>query len=346
MNDNFDFNPNNVEMSKDEKKRHRGVFSGVCLAFVAYLLSVEVLVVITRIILTKFAPHLLGNYNASIVISSVLQYAIAFPIFFLIIKRIPKDPPVKQSLSIGRFIKYWSVAMVLMFVGNNVSMEIMFAIENAFGSTPSNAVDEILSNTNTGLSIVFAGIIGPIVEELMCRKLTIDRLSPYGDAVAIFFPALIFGLLHGNLYQFFYAFLLGVAFSYIYLRTGKIIYSIILHIFINLFCGVFPSYILGMFDYEEFVKLAMEGGITEEMIEANLLPLTLLGIYEIVFYTLLFMGAFKLFRGIRSIYFHKGFVRLPKGEGASIMFFNVGAIILIIYCTITIALNTIPAPMG
>ena len=314
MNDNFEFNQSKIEMSNEEKKSHRGVFSGVCLSCVAYLVVVEVLIYFARIILEKFAPQFLGSYNASIIISSVLQYAIAFPIFFLLIKKIPAHAPTKNTLEIGRFFKYCAVAMLLMFIGNNISMDIMIMIESYLGNAPSNAVNEILGNTSTVLSIVFVGIIGPIIEELMCRKLIIDRLTPYGDAVAIFFPALIFALIHGNLYQFFYAFLLGAAFSYIYLRSGKIIYSTILHIFINLFCGIFPSYIMGMFDYEEFLKLAMEGTLTEAHIEANLIPLTLLGIYEFIFYALIFTGAFKLWRNIRTLHFNRGLVRFPKGE--------------------------------
>jgi uncharacterized membrane protein len=45
--------------------------------------------------------------------------------------------------------------------------------------------------------------------------------------------ALLFGLFHGSLNQLCYAFLLGLVFGYVYIRTGKLRYTIMLHIGIN-----------------------------------------------------------------------------------------------------------------
>ena len=340
MNDNFDFNPNEIVMTEEEKKAHRSTFSKLCLSFVAYLAIVEVLVVVAGIILKAYFPELLSDYNASIVISSVIQYAIAFPPFVMLIRKIPAHPPQKNTLSANRIWKYAAVSMFFMYVGNYISTMIMTYMELGMGNVPENSVDTLLTNTNVLLSIAIVGIIGPIIEELMFRKLFIDRLTPYGEAVAILFPSLMFGLFHGNLYQFFYAFLLGVAFSYVYIKSGKIIYSTVFHIFINLFCGVFPSVIMGMLDLDELMKLAAEGAITDEYIEANLLPLTLFGIYEVVFFALVFAGIFMFSRNLKNIKLNKGEVKLPKGEGGAIMFFNVGAVVLITYCIVTIALNT------
>jgi membrane protease YdiL (CAAX protease family) len=150
----------------------------------------------------------------------------------------------------------------------------------------------------------------------------------------------MFGLIHGNLYQFFYAFLLGVAFSYIYIRSGKIIYSTLLHMFVNLFCGVFPAYILTMFNYEEFLQLMAEGKVTEEYINANMLPLILLMAYEFIMLAMVGVGVYHFTKNLRNIRINKGKVRFSKGMGAEIMFFNIGTILLIAYCVIMIAVNT------
>ena len=45
--------------------------------------------------------------------------------------------------------------------------------------------------------------------------------------------ALIFGLFHGNLSQFFYAVGLGLVFGYVYLRTRQLRWSILLHMIVN-----------------------------------------------------------------------------------------------------------------
>lgn len=345
MNNDFDFNENNnrkeeILMSEADKKHHKGIFSKLCFAFLAYLLIAEGLGFVIVYFLSQYAPDILQNNNFTILLSSGVQYLVSFPILYLIIRKMPAKAPEKSKLTAGRFLKYAFVSIFIMYVGNYISTMIMTYMDAFLGTVPENSVETVLTKTNIVLSILFVGIIGPIIEEFMFRKFFIDRLSLYGEAVAIFFPALMFGLFHGNLYQFFYAFFLGVAFSYIYVRTGKIIYSTALHIFINLFCGVLPSIVLGMFDYEEFMELSLTGAITEEYIMANALPIMLLGIYEFVMLAMVFVGIFMLTRNLRNIYFNKGEVRFPKGEGAEIMFFNPGTVIFIAVCLVVMALNT------
>ena len=91
------------------------------------------------------------------------------------------------------------------------------------------------------------------------------------------------------------------------------------------------------------MELSASGGIPEAYVEANLMPLSLLLIYEFVMYGLIFAGIFILSRNIRYINFNRGAVKLPKGEGADIMFFNAGAILLITVCLILTAINTFAA---
>ena len=76
-------------------------------------------------------------------------------------------------------------------------------------------------------------IVAPIVEELIFRKIVIDRLSVFGDRNAIIFSSVAFGLIHVNLYQFFYATALGFILGYVYTKTRNVKYSIFMHMLIN-----------------------------------------------------------------------------------------------------------------
>ena len=49
----------------------------------------------------------------------------------------------------------------------------------------------------------------------MFRKLIIDRMSIYGDKLAIIVSSIAFGLFHGNFYQIFYATLIGFILGYV-----------------------------------------------------------------------------------------------------------------------------------
>ena len=341
---NYDFNPNEApqenSLTPEELTSHKKTFSGLGFTYAIYLIICEIAVYAIYSILKAQYPTLLQDGNVVLLISSVIQYCIAFPIMAALIKKIPKSAPRKQQFTLGRFVKYGLVSMFAMFLGNYISTFIMSFIELSTGNVPENGVNEILSDTNILLSTVIVGIIGPIVEELMFRKLLIDRLYRYGEAIAVFVPALMFGLFHGNLYQFFYAFLLGVALSYIYVRSGKILYPILLHMFMNLFCGVLPSGIMSMMDIEEFLELSLEGTITNEYIAANALPIALLTIYELVYYGLIFVGIFLLTRNMRYIHFDRGEIKFPKGKTLETVFFNAGIITFITICILYIAINT------
>ncbi len=343
MNDNFDFNNNyepEIIMSEEEKKSHKKTFSKLGLAFFAFMLISQGLSIVVGVIVGLINPALLENQNFLIILSCAIQYLVAFPILYLMIRKIPKRAPYKTKVDVKRFLKYGAVSIFFMYVGNSISTFLMTAVSTALGRVPENSVDTVLTNTNLILSAALVGIIGPIVEELIFRKLFVDRLTVYGDAIAILFPALVFGLFHGNLYQFFYAFFLGAVFGYIYLKTGKIIYSTILHVFINLFCGVLPSAIFSMINYDELVELLYTGAITEEYIMANILPLTLFVVYSYGLLALVGIGMFIFLRNIRNIYINKGDVRFPKGTGGDIMFFNVGTVLLVTSCVLLIAYST------
>lgn len=327
---------NEITMTVEEEKRHKNLFSKICLAFIVYITLTQAL----GILVSYLYPELLESETTYLIVSSAIQYLLAFPIFYWIIKKLPAQSPVKAKLTTREFIRFTSVTIFMMYIGNYVSQMIMATIEENFGAMPENSLDSILTENNYLVTAILVGIIAPIIEEFIFRKLLIDRLTPYGEKISVFFSALLFGLLHGNLYQFFYAFLIGIVLSAIYVKTGKIIYTISIHCFINLFFGVFTSYVISLLDIEQLMEYAYEGIIPEEYILANSTPLTLYGIYSVVFYALLIMGIFNFSRQLLSLRFNKGTVLFPKGKTLEIIFFNAGAVILISICLALMAFST------
>ena len=77
-------------------------------------------------------------------------------------------------------------------------------------------------------------------EELVFRGLLAGRLARYGQKPGAFISALLFGLYHANLEQFFYAFALGLLLSYAYYRTGLLRTSVLLHMLFNIIGSVVP----------------------------------------------------------------------------------------------------------
>ena len=86
--------------------------------------------------------------------------------------------------------------------------------------------------------IITVGIVIPILEELIFRRLVINSTCKYGYGAAIMISAFTFAVYHGNFIQFFYAFGLGILFAYIYCKTGKLRYTVLLHMAYNLYASM------------------------------------------------------------------------------------------------------------
>lgn len=89
------------------------------------------------------------------------------------------------------------------------------------------------SNLFSKVILVLALAVTPaIFEELFFRKAIIDLSSKFGKKFALIFSALLFGIIHMNLSQGLFAFIIGIIFGIIYLYTNDIKLTMIIH-FIN-----------------------------------------------------------------------------------------------------------------
>lgn len=93
------------------------------------------------------------------------------------------------------------------------------------------------------LSVIATAVIPALVEEFAFRGIVLTLFKPFGDGFAILLSGIMFGLIHGNMAQIPFAIIVGVALSYITVRTGSIWVSVGLH-FINNFMSVVLNYLI------------------------------------------------------------------------------------------------------
>ncbi|MBQ6823804.1 MAG: CPBP family intramembrane metalloprotease [Clostridia bacterium] len=136
-----------------------------------------------------------------------------------------------------------AVAFFLMMAGSYIATFLMGVIENIRGTEITNAIDQQITESSPLSNLILMVILAPIAEEILCRKLIIDRLLPYSEMLAVVISGLIFGLLHGNFYQFFYATFLGILFGVVYVKTGKLIHTILMHMIINFTGSIIADFI-------------------------------------------------------------------------------------------------------
>jgi len=217
-------------------------FSKIGLNYLIYaILALAFQIVIVNIFADS---NLLHNYNIFVIFSAICNYILPLPVFYYLMKKIKTYPIETSEFSARRLIYYIGITFVLMFAGNIIGLAITALLGGVLPSDVTNPVKELINSSDIWLNLVLVSIIGPVLEELFFRKLLVDRSIKYGARVSILLSALIFGFFHGNLNQFFYAFLLGGFFAYVYIQTGKITYTIALHILVNFLGSVVSVFVL------------------------------------------------------------------------------------------------------
>lgn len=169
-----------------------------------------------------------------VAVTAISVAGVGFPVFAMLMRKIPDSKRGEvRDLSYGQFIGFFIVCVGAAYIANIIGLFISSIMEMVKGIEVINPLEDFIFNSNMVVTMIYAVIIAPIVEELVFRKILLDKLRRFGDSPAILYTGIAFGLFHLNLPQFFYATVLGVLFGYITIRTNRIIYSIILHMMLN-----------------------------------------------------------------------------------------------------------------
>ena len=177
-----------------------------------------------------------GDYDSSILIffNLILRFILGYPLMLCLIHLVKKGKPIPQKkMKAGSVFIAFFMAYAMAMITNIIGL-LLTSIINAFqsGVDTTNLQDTLLALPSVWL-VLFVCVGAPIFEELIFRKALVDRAIYCGEGIAIAMSGVMFGLFHGNLNQFVYAAALGAFFAFIYVRTGKIRYTMILHAMVN-----------------------------------------------------------------------------------------------------------------
>lgn len=269
----------------------------------------------------------------------VPMYLVAVPLGLLILRKLPARAPEDHKLSGKLFLEFLPMCFCLMYAGNLIGT---FLSTGLSGGSAENPVAE-LAMDNSFLKVLCMVILAPVLEEYICRKQIIDRTRQYGEKISVFLSALVFGLLHQNLFQFFYAFALGLHFGFVYIRSGRLRYSILLHGIINFMGGVVAPWVLSKVNMEAIENLEPSASTAEIMAwyEEILPGLGLLMLYATVLLGLAITGLILLIKRFRSMYWEEAEAQLPRGTAAKTVYLNVGMVLYAVLCFASIILSLI-----
>lgn len=224
----------------------------------------------------------------------------------------PYEKTLKRNLSVAEFITFFLIAVFFGAAGSLVSAALSAIYSTLTGKDMNNLLNTMLSDMPIGTVLILTVILAPIFEEILYRYGVVGYCRRYGEWNAIIVSAVIFGLVHTNLFQFFYAFLLGGLFAYVYIQTRQIKYTIAMHMLFNFLGAGVP------------LMLSPDGAMNTAVI-----------IYYLCFYSLAVIGLVLLIIYIKSEKLKKPTGNSPiPGYCCKDTFINTGMIVLFVLCLI------------
>lgn len=325
-------------LDEENEKRH---FSKLGLGYALFTAISFAVSLIIQIIVLLINPELYESTLFLNIVTPVSLYLFALPALLIVLSKCESKPPEKKRMSFGAFILFLITAFGFMYIGAIIGDSVMELISESVGYDYSNGLEGIIDNDKLWLTAIFTVVIAPIGEEFVFRKLIIDRTQKYGGFISIGLSGLVFGLMHGNLYQFFYCFLLGLLLGYIYYTTGKLYITIAIHAIVNFVGSIVTSLLAPVSDALETVDPedvdALTGFVTENVWAILGLLVFSLFIYAAMACAVIFPIVFR-----KKLRLGKGEVVIPWGKIVPIVILNSGMITMIILYLLEFGLNLLP----
>ena len=182
------------------------------------------------------AQMIFGTGVENYMLCKIIGSVVAIPVVFSDYKR---DLMMTGRYGLKSPFTVVQVKLLLGVIGITICLSI--GLNNVISMSPlvqmseefQNASDAFYGST-LGLELIGSVLITPFLEELLHRGVVFGRLRRRMDMwPAVIISALVFAVLHFNIVQFIYAFLLGIVFALFVEKTGKLYPAILAHVVAN-----------------------------------------------------------------------------------------------------------------
>lgn len=339
MHDNMAANRSEDGIGTNSARQH---FSKLGWSFLIGSIVIRVVQFLVSYFVGMWRPEWLQNTNINLVLSSSTMYLIGMPIMCYFVKRVPAEKIARKSMRTGHFLLALLMCYPIMYCSNLVGVILTAIIGVLKGSPVNNQIFDVVADANIWIILLYMVILAPILEELIFRKLIVDRAVRYGQGVAIVVSGLMFGLFHGNLNQFVYATTLGMFLAFLYVKTGDVRVTIGVHMVVNFFGGLVSTLLLKAIHYEEFTELVYGGGTPQQLMRFYMTYLPgwiLYMLYAVLVLTVVITGIVLLILFRKRFVLEPGEVVLPAGRQFQIVFGNLGMLVFILFWIGTIIIQ-------
>lgn len=173
----------------------------------------------------------LVQHASNIIIVHFFSMMLPFCVMALATKKhytTPLIPTQKVGKSLS--LAWYGLGIGCCMAANYITAFIQFIVKE---TSNYELTQPELNKPNSLLSCVIAviavSIIPGICEEIAFRGAAMGLLRKYGKGFAVFAVSLVFGLAHGNIIQFIFAFMVGLVLAYITMKTNNILIAMFIH---------------------------------------------------------------------------------------------------------------------
>ncbi len=297
--------------------------------------------------LFNLIPAVSESSNLSFLVVMLSMYVIAFPIIFKLFQMVPSHMSTeKKKLNPGQIFLAFTICYAATYICNFIGVMITTVIGMLKQGAVDNVMLEITGSIHPAVNFFIVVLCAPIMEELLFRKTLLSRTIQYGEGISILLSGFTFGLFHGNLNQFVYAFTLGVFFGFVYVKTRNVLNTILLHMCINFMGSFVGAFIIDASNYMEFANRlteVMQTGASEAELMAIITQysggLVIFFLYFLLIIAFVITGLVLFFVNLRKYKLRPGTIAIEKGKRFTTVFLNVGMILYTIFWGVQIVMQ-------
>lgn len=234
-----------------EKRNFSQIGSVVGISIIIFLGANIIISSIAQTFLSGYLQDVLASSDILLITQIIVSLLSLYFSYKYVMAHVEKPKQKRKNLKISP-IKIMAIVLGLIAF---LQIALTYVFELFSLNYDVTAIFELSSSPSVLTKVLFVlaiAVIPAIFEELFCRKAIISLARPQGRAFAIILSSVLFGLIHMNLQQFIFAFLVGLLLAIMYEYTNDLKYTIVIH-FINNFISTLPI-ILGKSD-EGFVLI-------------------------------------------------------------------------------------------
>lgn len=140
------------------------------------------------------------------------------------------------------------IKLTLLFI----SISLFFAILSSFIMMSYDKYIMVVPMPKTTLFLsIFGILVAPICEEILYRGIILNQLKGIGYLFSIIISSIYFGVMHGI--GFLHAFIIGLILGVVYVLTGNIRWSVIIHFIYNLITDLIGYLLLPLFPQMSYI---------------------------------------------------------------------------------------------